>query len=221
MVGATVAVLNDHKNIWGSTPAFVKAVDALMAKMQAIQTETGKQATPTTGVAVTKAHVRDALEDTALEIADQLSALAESAQNAELAAQVEITRSALDKLSDEELEATAKRIASLAARHIAPLADYLVSQSDIDGLVQLIGEFSAIKTAPRVAVVERASSTNALPELLSETSRILRSQIDKMVSRFRNTHPGFVAKYRAARVIIDLTGPAKAKEPATPGTARA
>lgn len=215
MVGATVAVLNENKNVWENTPAFVKAVTEVLAKMQAIQDESGKQRAPITGAAAAKAQARDALEDTTLEIADQLSAFAEERNDLALAAKVEITRSALDKQSDEELETTAKRVTSLATQNLGALADYLVTQDDITELVQLLGEFSALKTAPRVAVVERSSSTASLPERLSEASRILRCRIDKMVSKFRNTNPEFVAKYRAARVIVDRSGPTKSKETST------
>ncbi|MFT3868303.1 MAG: hypothetical protein QM715_07380 [Nibricoccus sp.] len=163
MVGATVAVLNENKNVWENTPAFAKAVTEVLAKMQAFQTESGKQQTPITGAAASKAQARDGLEDAALEIADQLSALAEERADAKLAAQVEITRSALDKLSDDELEATAKRVATLATQNLGPLADYMVTQNEITELEQMAGEFSKLKTAPRVAIVERSSSTNALP----------------------------------------------------------
>lgn len=222
MVGATVAVLNENKNVWETTPAFVKAVTEVLAKMQAIQTESGKQQAPITGAAASKAQARDALEDSTLEIADQLSAFAEERADKKLAPQVEITRSALDKLSDEELEATAKRVASLATQNLGPLAEYMVTQDDITELVQLIGEFSLLKTAPRIAVVERSSSTNALPELSAEASRILRGRIDKMVSKFRNTHPEFVAKYRSARVIVDRVGSTtKSKAPNAPAPAPA
>jgi len=213
MVESTVAVLNENKGVWEKTPAFVKAVADLTAAMQSIKTESGKQQTPTKGATASKAQARDAVEDVLLEIADQLSAFAEERRNVDLAAQVEITRSALDKVTDEELEAIAKRVAWLATENIRPLADYLVSQEDIAELTQLQVEFSALKTAPRIAVVERSSSTASLPEKLSTASRILRCRIDKLVSKYRTTEPEFVAKYRSARVIVDRGGSAKLKEP--------
>jgi hypothetical protein len=221
MVESTVAVLNENKNVWEKTPAFVKAVADLASSMQSIQTESGKQQTPTKGATASKAQARDAVEDVVLEIADQLSALAEERGDVELAAQVEITRSALDKVSDEELENTTKRVAVLATQNIGPLADYLVSQEDIAELTKLQGEFSSLKTAPRVAVVERSNSTASLPERLSDASRILRCRIDKMVSKYRNTSPEFVAKYRSARVIVDRGGTTKSKEPKPPAPVQA
>jgi hypothetical protein len=221
MVESTVAVLNENKNVWEKTPAFVKAVADLAGVVQAIQIESGKQQAPTKGATASKAQARDALEDTILEMADQLSALAEERRDVTLAAQVEITRSALDKLSDEELEAIAKRVAALATEFIAPLADYLVTQENIEELKQLLGEFSSVKTAPRVAVVGRSSSTASLPDRLADASRLLRGRLDKLVSKYRNTDPEFVARYHSARVIVDRGGSSKSKEPKLPVPAAA
>jgi len=216
MVETTVAHLNKNKPIWENTPAFVKAVADIDQVVGAIKIESGKQQTPTTGVTATKTQARDALEDTVLETADQLSALAVDQKNPELAAQVEITRSSLDRLSDEELEAFAKRVTGLATKYIAPLADYLVGQDEINELTELTNSFVTLKTAPRSSVVERSSSTAAVPDLLAKASRILRGRIDKLVSRLRETQPEFVAQYRAARVIIDRGGQNTAKEPTVP-----
>lgn len=221
MVETTVAHLHKNKTLWENVPAFVTAVTDVDHVMGAIKIESGKQQAPTTGATATKTQARDALEDNVLEIADQLSALAASQHNPELAAQVEITRSSLDRLSDDELEVFAKRVIGLTTKYLGPLGEYLVGQAEIDELTGLTTTFVTLKTAPRSSVVERSSSTAALPELLAKASLILRGRIDKLVSRLRNTQPEFVAQYRAARVIVDRGGSTMAKEPTTPVPATA
>ena len=70
------------------------------------------------------AQVRTSFEEKILEIADQLSALAAKNNDPNLAAQVELTLSGLDKLPDDDLEATGKRVSALASTNLAALADY-------------------------------------------------------------------------------------------------
>lgn len=67
-----------------------------------------------TGVAGDKADARNALSEKTLEIADQLSALAAKTRDHTLGAQVELTKSSLDKQQDNDLEQTAERIGNLA-----------------------------------------------------------------------------------------------------------
>jgi len=55
-----------------------------------------------------------------------------------------------------------------------------------------------------------------LPDLLATASRILRSRVDKLITKFRTTQPEFVAKYRSARVIVDRGGHNALKEPTKP-----
>jgi len=215
MVETTIAFLDKYNGVWSNVPAFVTAVADLKTAVADIGTETGKQQNPTAGATAGKAQTRDALEDKILELADQLSALAETNGDVELAARVELTRSALDKFSDDELGATATLVGGLTTANLPALADYLVTAADVTQLTTLTGAFSAIKTAPRTAVVERAAATSALPDRVAKASRILRGRIDKLVTKFRQTNPDFVAGYRVARVIVDRGGRASA----TPATA--
>jgi hypothetical protein len=76
---------------------------------------------------VDKGQVRTSFEEKILEMADQLSALAEKNKNANLAAQVECTLLSLDKLADDDLEETGKRVSALATANLAVLADYNVT----------------------------------------------------------------------------------------------
>jgi hypothetical protein len=206
MVEATVAFLKKTNNVWQSTPAFVKAVKDLTNLVETIKRASGQQQSLIASDVASKAQARDTLEDTVLEIADQLAALAADRQNIDLATEVEFTRSALDKLFEVELEATAKRISTLATLNLAALADYLVTRDDIADLDMLIADFIKVITAPHTANVERSSLTSSLPDPLTAANRILRERIDKLVSRFRSKQPEFVAGYRSVRVVVALDG---------------
>ncbi len=79
--------------------------------------------------------------------------------------------------------------------------------------------FNGIKNAPRTAIAGRAGETATLPDLITETTNLLRDQLDKQMTKFRKPEPEFYAGYQTARVVVNRGGSGGANTPATPPTA--
>lgn len=206
MFSTVSAYLAGKTVLWSGTPAIAQTVTELNGKINVIAAKMSKQQTPTTGAAAQKENVRSDLEDKILEIADQLAALAAVTHNMELASQSELTLSALDRMADGALEETGQRIAALATTNTAALVDYGITPVEIGELSTLVGQFHDIKTAPRTAIAGRKSETDTLPDLIAETTSLLRNRLDKLMTKFKKTQPEFYAGYRTARVIVDRGG---------------
>lgn len=206
MFGTVAQFLGQNSTLWNGIPAFVNAAADLQTGIGEIDTEAGKQATPTSGKTVVKGNARDVLEDATQEIGDQLAALAAATEDAELASQVTMTRSTLDQATGGDLLIIGKRIAGLATINLTALADYAVLAADVAELQDAITDFEPLKDAPRVAIVGRAGSTATLPGRITATRAILRNRIDKLITKFRKTQPQFYAGYLSARVIINRGG---------------
>src|SRR5882672_8574552 len=114
MFSTVSAYMGKNKSIWGGVKAVSETVTEVNMRVARITAKAGKQQAPTTGAAGEKAQVRLGFEEKILEIADQFSALAEKNKDANLAAQVEFTLSSLDKLAEDDLEETGKRVSDLA-----------------------------------------------------------------------------------------------------------
>jgi hypothetical protein len=206
MFNTVAAFMGQNQSIWAGTKAVSDAVDELNAGIAAIDAKGGKQQSPTTGAANDKAHVRESFETKIFELSDQLSAMAAVMKNANLAAQVALTRSGLAKLTDDQLEETGKRVANLTTANMAALADYGVTAADATALNDLTTQFHTAKSAPRTAIAGRAGETATLPDLINSVSAILRDRLDKLMTKFRATNAEFVAGYQSARVIVDRGG---------------
>lgn len=206
MFSTVSAYMEQNKPIWNGGKAMADTVTEVNTRIGRIAEKIRKQQAPTTGAAGDKGQVRTSLEEKILEVADQLSALADKNKNANLAAQVEFTLSSLDKLADDDLEATGKRVSGLATANLAALADYGITQAEVTTLDTLTTQFHGVKSAPRTAVAGRAGETNTLPDEISGLTSVLRNQLDKQMTRFRKSNPEFYAGYRSARVIVDRGG---------------
>ncbi len=213
----TVAVyLDKNSSLWATKKPVADALTDLKAGIASIALKSGRQATPTSGSADEKTQIRADLEDKTLEVADEISAFAAASNDVALAAQVNLTRSTVQKLSAEDLEKAAKRISATAAANLTALSDYDVNQADLTELEALTTEFDAAKSGPRSAIVDRAAETATLPEVITQTTDILRDRLDKLMTKFRKTNPEFYAGYQSARVVVNRSGQSNAPTPPTP-----
>ncbi len=211
MFDTTVAFLDTNNAIWNGTPAFADAVIRVKAAVGAVDTAADQQQTPTTGVAGDKADARNDLEEKTLMMADQLAALAAKNGDNTLGAQVEMTKSSLDKLQDSDLEQTAERVANLANTNMAALAAYGITAADATALTTAKTTFSGMKTAPREAAVQRSAQTTSIPQLINDARSIFRNEIDKLMTKFKKSNNDFYNGYFAARVIVNRAATQKPK----------
>jgi hypothetical protein len=213
MFSTVAAYMDKNESIWSGVKAMNDTVTEVNTRLTRIADKVRKQQAPTTGAADEKQQVRLSFEEKILETADQLSALAEVRKDANLAAQVEMTLSSLDKLADDQLEAAGKSICALALANLAALADYDIKPEDVSALDQLATRFHGVKSAPRTAIADRAGETNTLPDEISDTTSLLRNRLDKQMTKFRKSRPEFYAGYHSARVIVDRGGSSGSDQP--------
>jgi hypothetical protein len=210
--------LADHNSVWSLMAPFMAAVTQFRTMIEAIDTAAQKQETPLTGSAEDKVAARDDLEDVLFLTCEALGVLAHTGGDHELGALVNVTRSSLDKLDDEELANRATNVQARADANKTQLVAMHVTQANLDELAQALQNFQTAKAKPRSAVVERSVQTGSVSSLMRETGNILRDQIDRLVNLFGRSNPEFVAGYRSARVIVDRTGrrPAPGATPPAP-----
>jgi len=217
MFNTTAAVMAENSGLWSGIPAIVQTMTELNANIAQIGTKMMHQQTPITGAAVDKAQVRHDFEEKLLWIADQVAALAAANHDMTLAAQADLTLSSLDRMADDALEETGVLIASLVLANQSALEDYGIVGDDLADLNTLITQFHDAKTKPRTAAAARKGETDTLPDLIRNTTSLLRNRLDKQMTRFRSANPVFFASYRSARVVVDRgTPPPPAPTPPTP-----
>lgn len=217
MFETTLVILDKNNNTWKSGAAFTDAVTRAKTGTQQIRTKTGKQQTPTEGVTGEKAQVRDDLEEQMLVTAGAISAFAAKNSDPDLAAQVEMNRSLLDRLPGSDLVQTGQRVVDAATDHLAALADYGITGDVLDALKAALTLYANKKESTREAVVDRKVETLSLPEGIASVRSIFRNELDKLMNAFRKPDPDFYKAYFAARIIVNRAATIpKKQEPATP-----
>jgi hypothetical protein len=221
MLKAVHSYLGSNTGVWNGVTANQAAFDALGNSIEAINQAVQSQEDPTEGVTVAKAQVRDALEDQIRLVGDVVFAFAMANNNNELASRVEIKPSELERLSDHRVDDVAVRVHAAGTENLAALGDYGIAQADLDTLDTRRIAFQEAKSEPRVRTAERAGHTATLPQMIRDAKGILRLRLDKLMTRYRLSHPQFYAGYQSARVVVDRRGPGQGEPQAAPAPAPA
>jgi hypothetical protein len=132
MFEATLQFLDNNNTIWSATPAFTTAGTDARNGAQAIRDASDIQESPASVVTAQKQQARDDLEDRTSEMADRLVALAAKTTDPGLVQEVQMTRSALDQMQDDDLVQAAQRVRDTANAHLTALAPYGVTARNHD-----------------------------------------------------------------------------------------
>ena len=207
MFGTVRDFMGNHTTETASVPAIATVVAALTGIISQIDAKGTAQATPLTGIATDKDVARTALEEAVFVVSEGLSALAAAANNNTLLDEVTISRPGLDRLSAEDLDTFATRVAERGATNQTALAaTYAISAGQVTAITTARTAFAPWVNKPRTAVAERAGQTATIPALVRQGKLLLRGQLDPLMSRYRITDPTLFAAYRTARAIVDRHG---------------
>ena len=209
--------MNLHTADTVGVPAIATVVTALNSIIMQMDAAATAQAAPLTGIADDKEAVRTALEEAVFTVSEPLSALAAAANNNTLLDEVTISRSGLDRLSAENLDIWATRVATRAGANQTVLTGtYGISPAQVTAITTARTAFAPWINKPREATVERMGVTASIPALDRQGKTLLRAQLDPLMNRFRLTNPTLYGGYRGARVIVDRHGAGGTPTPPPP-----
>ncbi|HEV2827690.1 MAG TPA: hypothetical protein VGW76_08790 [Pyrinomonadaceae bacterium] len=195
--------LNQNNAVWNGMPTMVAAVAQFNGRIVGIDQAAQKQEAPTFGATLDKETARNTLEDVLFLMSEALGVLAHNTNDGPLRALTDISRSALDGMTDEDLSNRATNVLTQVQGRAGELEEMNVTLTMINEFVEARNNFNAAKVQPRTVAANRKAQTESLPSLIRDASGLLRNQIDRLVNLSSRSHPDFVAGYRGARVIVN------------------
>ncbi len=194
---------NNNSALIAGNTAFSDSYSQFINKIVAIQGSTTEQEQKITGFTTAKSVAKKALSETASIIAGFIFAYASANNNYQLKEKVNYTYSELLAERDEQLVPVCSNILNSANDNLAALTDYGITAATVSGLQSAMEAYNAAVPANTNATSIRKAYGQALKQLIKETDVILKERMDKLVSNFADTDPGFVASYKNARSIIE------------------
>jgi len=212
---AVTGVLDNYEATWSTHVGFTKAV----TEFNDVMADIGKQAQiqlECEQASEEKLSLLMALGTAAYEVSGAIHAYAVEVGNLALEARVDFSRSAITLGKEDQVVSRCWSIHVLATEQLANLADNGITTTKLNALKKKVEAFETVQSKPRNRVNKGTAATQALELLFQDASKVLRKRLDKLVPQFADAAPAFVAEYQAARVVVDMRGPAKAKPAPVP-----
>ena len=200
----TVAALCEREQaVWKDLPAFSNAVTRLRVSLSNIQRFAQAQSIATAGIAAEKLQRREVLAPVITRLAHSVHAYALNARDRELEAATRIAPSYLLQCRDSVVPIRAQGIIDTAIAHLADLADYGVTNPEIDLAQSKLNAYVERVSEPSGGPAVSAVKTEQLTDAFAEADEVLDGQLDSLILRFEETHPAVVAEYQHRRSIVD------------------
>jgi hypothetical protein len=222
MIGTCVTFANDADNlpIWQNQPPLDLTADmATLATLHTAASDTATQlAGAVTGVAESKDAAETVLEDRAHVLARAVVNHCRKTGDMETAGRVNLSKSAIQRLRNQDLLATARDIRDAAqAKSAEPdAAKRGITPDAITGLTGAIDSFAALVNAPRSNIASRAALNRELTTQVAACMDHIRSMDDLVIQLTGAGAADFISGWHQARIIVDAgSGPGE-DEPPTP-----
>jgi len=188
-------------SITGKWTAFAALFTSFQDYIAEIFRVAGLQKDDKTGVTKTKSQLRKLLIEQIVDISGKCIAYATLAENNEFLSLIKFVKTDLERLADADLVKTALTFHTNVLPQLEPVADYDLSQNDMDVLLDLSNAYLAIYTKPAASKKETAELTKQLNALFALADKVL-VKIDALIHSAHKSEPAFVDEYNSKRIII-------------------
>lgn len=190
-----------HTAITGKWTAFAALFASFVDYIAEIFRVSGLQKDDKTGVTKSKSQLRKLLIEQLVDISGKCVAYATVAENFEFLSLIKFAKGELLRMADADLAKTAGTFHANVLPKLALIADYDLTQAELDTLLSLKTDFLAIYTKPKGNKKEGAQLTAQLNTLFAFTDKVL-DKMDAIINSAHKSAPAFVDEYNSKRVIV-------------------
>jgi hypothetical protein len=202
MFNSVLTVLKKNQTVWQSSTVFTETVSQFETQKAAIDTVRKKSAAKSNGVTSLKDQTNKRLVKQIYPVITALMAYFTKQKDTVMLHKVKITKSELSKMRDNAFILFAKEIQELAHANQRSLTDYHITPIQIDELDQLITDFEAVSSSPRISIGEGKVARLELSEMFKTTNNLLSEEIDMMMEPYEKTDYEFYKEYMNARKVV-------------------
>jgi 5-hydroxyisourate hydrolase-like protein (transthyretin family) len=195
--------------ITGKWAAFAALFASFVNYVAEIFRVSGMQTDDKTGVTKTKSQLKALLIDKIVDISGKCVAYAIVTEDNAFLSLIKFVKTDLQKTADADLVKTAQTFHANVLPKLALIADYDLSQAELDALLSLNSDFLAIYTKPAGNKKEGTQLTAKLNTLFALADKLL-VKMDAIINSAHKSAPAFVDEYNSKRVIVKTASRSRA-----------
>jgi len=201
MFKALLVVFNSFPTVWNSNATINAVIVAFQSLIGGLITDEQNQKTGTKGATQTKAQAMDALVTLAMSVADAGFAYAVSVNNMTLKVACTLKHSQLTRAKDVDVIALCQNVHDATNPFAANLTTYGATAATITALQNAINTFSGITGQPAGAKAAVKVATQTIDQQVRAGKKMLKEQLDPLMTQFKTSSAMFYNQYRAAKEI--------------------
>jgi hypothetical protein len=202
MYDQVALIIEEHGTLWQSNVPFSTAYASFTQRVDGLKAALENQRALMGSHSIRKNRALDNLHDEAQRIEQILRFFAVHSDNEVLLATVRHTASDWKRFKEADRVALCTLLGDELEANLSALAEFGLTQLDLDGFRSLLEDYRALLAEPRNRIVHRAVITRGIGQKMTELDELLKLQIDSFVHSLKNTAPEFVLLYDAARNVI-------------------
>jgi hypothetical protein len=195
-------VLDDNQAIWSNNAPFSSYSTALTDAIIAADAALLRQQATSVGASQDKKSLERLAVNKTAAIADCASAYALDQNNHTLLVIVNISKSAMLLLPQNELVQKLNHILDAADPLVKELQSYGITKDDLSEARTAVNSFQLAEVHPRTIIAERKAITASVPVIM-QNGRLALGKMDLLIDTFSEDHPEFVSQFKEARLVVD------------------
>lgn len=194
---------DDNPAIVATVPAFQTAVTQFKLNIAALLASIQQEDLATSGITIDKTEAKRSLCQLAADTAAQAFAFASSTSNNDLKQIMNFSVSELLRSKDDQLGPRCQNIQDKVNANLAALAPFGITAASLATLQTAINLYETKVPSPRNAAAQKKTIRTNIKNLLKDTDKLLKEQMDKTAVAFRSANPDFYNTYKSNRIILD------------------
>ncbi|MGD8777877.1 MAG: hypothetical protein PVH88_02830 [Ignavibacteria bacterium] len=203
MYNAVITFLQNNQQAYSAMPAMQAQVTELENKTQNIIDSDAEREGVRAGKIANKLKEEKELHEVLNKVISALFVYAQIIENNEIKDEADYSSYELIKMRDNDFLEKGYAIYNLAAGLKTELADYGISEDDIESIKTNADEFAEALGIAGAAGAESKEKTAGLQAIFDDVDDLLYDRIDKLVEIFKTSDEAFYEGYTNARQIID------------------
>lgn len=203
---AVEKVCDAHQTAYATLPAFNNGYTKFKALIANINASNTTLQGKVTGITDDKLAKRQAMADATIVLASALVAYAHSIDNHTLADDADVNDTEIMRCKETDADDICLHIYDLAKDHLAALADFGITQADLDTLATSIDDFTGKIGNPRNHIINTKTTRGNMNGYFTAADELLTKQLDNLIVVLKKKYPDFYTEYLLARNIIASNG---------------
>ncbi len=202
MMQTTNGYLDSNSAIWSSIPIVPTYKNQLTQAIDGIRNAASDQDKAQVFIGTTLQQLKVQVAEKMDILDDVLEAYADDTEDAELLTKAKNSKSDYLRLTHEDFETKTRNVIDLLEVHVANMADYGITQDQIDDAKLTFGSFQDKRNKPRSYQIASRVATQNLADLVTLGTNAL-EKLDRVMKRFKRSNTTFYNGYIAARSIVN------------------